>query len=63
MQTEQKRETRETPEINAAREKKKGSAVLTRDMKPSFSFGIVLGTVFLAINLFVAAIYFHVINP
>ena len=37
--------------------------VITRDEPPSAAFGVIIGAVFLAINFFVAAIYFHVINP
>jgi hypothetical protein len=60
MQIEQKRETRET---QAIQEKKKGADVLTPDKTPSYGFGLTLAAVFLLGNLFVAAIYFHVINP
>jgi hypothetical protein len=63
MPTETTRETRETQEIKEHREKKKGSAVLTPDETPSFPVGLTLGAIFLAANLLVAAIYFHVINP
>ncbi len=63
MQIEQKRETRETQAIQEQREKKKGADVLTPDKTPSYGFGLTLAAVFLLGNLFVAAIYFHVINP
>ncbi len=60
MQTQDKRETHP---IQEQREKKKGSAVLTPENTPSFAIGLTLAVVFLIGNLFVAAIYFHVINP
>lgn len=63
MPTETKRETRETQEIKEQRENKKGSAVLTPNETPSFPVGLTLGAIFLLVNLLVAAIYFHVINP
>jgi hypothetical protein len=63
MQTEQKRETRETPQIKQDRENNKGSAVLRPDKRFSYGFGFILAVVFLLGNLLVAAIYFHVINP
>ncbi|MBW4487677.1 MAG: photosystem I protein PsaX [Trichocoleus desertorum ATA4-8-CV12] len=37
--------------------------VMTKETEPSWAFGLALGTVFLAINFFVAAIYFGIINP
>ena len=63
MGIEEKRQTKETPEIKKQREKTKGAAVITPQEKPSFRYGLLLGLIFVAINLFAAAIYFHVINP
>ena len=63
MPTQTTRETRETQEIKERREEKKGSAVLTPNETPSFPIGLTLGAIFVAANLIVAAIYFHVINP
>lgn len=60
MQTQDKRETQQ---IKEPTEKKKGSAVLTPETTPSFGIGLILALIFLLGNLFVAAIYFHVINP
>jgi hypothetical protein len=37
--------------------------VVTGEETPSPLYGIVAGGIFLALNLFVAAIYFHIINP
>ena len=37
--------------------------VMTKETEPSWAFGLALGTIFLAINFFVAAIYFGIINP
>ena len=37
--------------------------VITAEETPSPLYGIVAGGIFLAVNLFVAAIYFHIINP
>ena len=63
MQTEQMRETRETPQIKKQREQTEGSGVITPDEKPSFGYRLILALSFLAINFVVAGIYFHVINP
>lgn len=63
MQTEQKRQTQDTPEIQESRQKKKGSAVLQPDETPSYAVGFIVAAIFLLGNLLIAAIYFHVINP
>lgn len=37
--------------------------VMTKETEPSWAFGLSVGAVFLALNFFVAAIYFGIINP